>query len=142
MLHLSSFLLFNKDDCVRKKKQEICAARSLGKRVFRDKVKIATKARKLHYFWKIYVIYDASSLFGLETTNIKAQCYVHKSPKHTQVKKEKLTTYMHSSAHLKSSRRYAYCHGQVEQADCENMLLQAPRGLAVEVTLFCGYIAN
>ena len=112
-------------------RQEICAARSLGKRVFRDKIKIATKARKLHYFWKIYVIYDASSLFGLETTNIKAQCYVHKSPKHSQVKKEKLTTYMRSRAHLKSSRRYAYCHGQVEQADCENMLLQAPRGLAL-----------
>ena len=33
-------------------RQEICAARSLGKRVFRDKIKIATKARKLHYFGK------------------------------------------------------------------------------------------
>ena len=32
--------------------QEICAARSLGKRVFRDKIKIATKTRKLHYFGK------------------------------------------------------------------------------------------
>ena len=54
-----------------------------------------------------------------------------KSPKHTQVKKEKLTTYMRSRAHLKSSQRYAYCQCQVEQADCENMLLQAPRGLAL-----------
>ena len=33
-------------------RQEIYAARSLGKRVFRDKIKIATKARKLHYFGK------------------------------------------------------------------------------------------
>ena len=33
-------------------RQEICAARSLGKRVFRDKIKIATKERKLHYFVK------------------------------------------------------------------------------------------
>ena len=33
-------------------RQEICAARSLGKREFRDKIKIATKARKLHYFGK------------------------------------------------------------------------------------------
>ena len=33
-------------------RQETCAARSLGKRVFRDKIKIATKARKLHYFGK------------------------------------------------------------------------------------------
>ena len=35
--------------------REVCAARSLGKRVFRDKIKIATKDRKLHYG-----IYDAS----------------------------------------------------------------------------------
>ena len=32
--------------------REICAARSLGKRVFCDKIKIATKERKLHYFGK------------------------------------------------------------------------------------------
>ena len=32
--------------------QEVCAARSLGKRVFRDKIKFATKERKLHYFGK------------------------------------------------------------------------------------------
>ena len=30
--------------------QEICAARSLGKRVFCDKIKIATKLHELHYF--------------------------------------------------------------------------------------------
>ena len=39
---------------------------------------------------------------------------------------------MRSSAHFKSSRRYvhAHCRGRVEQADCKNMLMQAPRGLA------------
>ena len=47
-----------------------------------------------------------------------AQCYVHKSLKHTQVKTEKLTTNMCSRAHLKSSQRYAHCRGRVEQADC------------------------
>ena len=30
--------------------QEICSARSLGKRVFLDEIKIATKMSKLHYF--------------------------------------------------------------------------------------------
>ena len=33
-------------------RQEICAARSLGKRVFCDNIKIATNARKLHCFGK------------------------------------------------------------------------------------------
>ena len=54
--------------------------------------------------------------------------HVPKSETHSCTKGNALR----SQAHLKSSRSYAraHCRSRVEQADCENMLLQAPKGLA------------
>ena len=64
--------------------QEICAARSLGKPVFRDKNKIATKARKLHYFGKFMEFMMLLHSLVLKIPTLRHS--VHKSLKHTKVK--------------------------------------------------------
>ena len=92
-------------------RQEISAARSLGKRVFRDKIKIVIKERKLHYFGKFMDF--MTLLMGF----FWAQCYVHKTLiKHTKVKQRKADN-MHAqpgTSQIKcnqlQSRRPAHAH--------------------------------